>query len=635
MKRVAVLFTLLALFVIVGKPGLAQTDIFIATGGAPVPPLLACPQGTGFPTDGCAGANSNATFREASAFQVGGYFNTTAGTSTNYTLNNCGASGTAPCRPPWNVAGVDYPIGNYTSPSSMLDPATMSLSGCKYSLTTSGTGGGRLDCGDGLGVGTFAGLLQHINFGPIGGHGCTSLVLDSSAVTSVLIDDIYFFNDSGLCSVGGNTQVVLDVGNATFSGGITIQNFYMDGNSSTWSTPYGGCTPTTICNAGIAINQGASNLVIKYGVMRNFIVHMISPSNGGGCITIENSWVENWAKRAPDSHSEWFDGGQGGTVPCITIDHVVQLPSSTQAQFGPSPVFWSSNYPFAITSFAFTNNTVIDAFIGGGTKTATTSGCIGASFSGGACSGAGSIYFATSITGAIGTGENLPNFGTCSGAAAVLNTLIPGPYPSGVVGEWNLDGFSAGQFWDFGFQVPGSPAVCTNAPMSAGTANVGVLSGDANTPLGSSTITGNAIDPSSLIGATNSQNIYSIGQVYSNIAVASGTITTTGGVSTLTVGSAISPKIGSFVVASGIAGCGGANLGCPTIASETNSTTFVLTSPVAAIGPIAMTIEPLAWCTTPTVFSGNWDMSGLSSTAWMNQWSTIKDDSGIAATGCV
>ncbi len=59
--------------------------------------LPTCPQGTAFPTDGCAAAPApnTAAFRQANAFQPGDYFNTTAGTTANYMASDCGPSGTA------------------------------------------------------------------------------------------------------------------------------------------------------------------------------------------------------------------------------------------------------------------------------------------------------------------------------------------------------------------------------------------------------------------------------------------------------------------------------------------------------------------------------------------------------------
>lgn len=631
LRAILMRFFLAALLLAISwLPACAQSNIFIAVGNAPPAPILACPQGFSFPTDGCAAAPAplTAQFYQPSAFQPGGYINTIAATSANYMATDCGPSGTASCRLPFNVAGADYAIGNYTSPSAMLDPATMSVSGCSYG--TGSTGGNLLSCDMSV-----AHLLQHVNLGPVtgvGAHGCTALLLFNSSSTPFVVDDVYYFNDTGLCSwATGNTFAIEMSG--TNSGGVTIQNTYMDGNSIIWNTPYGACSGTTQCNPTIGINQGNSNLTLKYVAMRNFATHQLSPSNFGGSTTVQFSWIERWNERGPDGHSEWWDGGSTGSAPNLTIDHTVQLPSWQQTQFGPAPVFVASNYPFDVGSLSFTNNTVVPSFIGQASKTATTSGCIGATFSGGTCSGAGAIYFATSITGAIGQGQNLPFSGTCGSAAAILNTLIPGPYPSGVVGEWNLDGFSANNFWDHGFTVPGSPATCSSVPMSASVANVSVMEFGKGRTLGTSTITGNSIDPSSQNGATNSQNIYGIGQALANTAVASGSISTSGGVSTLTTSTSVGGQTtGYYVVAANITGCGGTNLGCPTITAG-SGTSFTLSANVGTVASEAMTLEPFTSCGSPTVFNNNFDASSLTSDSRMNQWSFTSETA--ASINCI
>lgn len=660
-----------------------------------------CPQGTGFPDDGCSGATASARFQQSTAFLPGDYLNTVAATPADYTQSVCGPLGTASCRPAWNVACFDYPCGNYTAPAAMLDPATMALPGCAYG--TSSTGGNILTCGGA----SFAGLLQHINFGPVtgaGAHGCTALVLNnSSGITSVLIDDIYFFNDTGLCIFGTSSQQSFQF-SGTFSGGIVLQNSVLDGNMSTWTTTYGGCAATTICNPAIAINQGASAVTVKYSVLKDWATHQISGGTGGA-FTIQFSLVQGWASRAPTSHSEWYDGSgnfHGAAMAGVIVDHTVILPEKDQSQFGPVPIFVASNYPLSVGQITLNDNVILNSFVGAGTKNATATGCIGATYSSG-CHGAGHIFFETAITGAIGRGQNL----NCTGASGTLYTHIVGPYPGGVIDEFNVDGQAGdlysdvvnpttGSTWRAGSSVPGSitgsvltvtsapgatlavggevfgagiplgttissfgtgaggtgtynlsasvagtvtptgygPVVCTSSALNAQTANLSVLGSDANSPYGPVNVTGNYIDPSSQFGATNSQALYAVGQVFSNIAVASGTITTSAGVSTLTTGATVFPKADAFVVAASIPGCGGNNLGCPIIVSG-SGTTFIISPTLSpgTIGPIAMSLQPLSWCTVPSVFTGNIDMSGLTNDATMNRWSSTTYTIG-PAIGC-
>jgi hypothetical protein len=91
--------------------------------------------------DPCASAPAPTTayWRQPNFFAPGGYANTNAATTANY-------SGT---RPSYNVPGVDYAIGPYTPIANMLDPAVNPPTGCAYSTSTTinggATGGGELD----------------------------------------------------------------------------------------------------------------------------------------------------------------------------------------------------------------------------------------------------------------------------------------------------------------------------------------------------------------------------------------------------------------------------------------------------------------------------------------------------------
>lgn len=581
-----------------------------------VPGHSACPQGLGTPNDGCANAPAplTAAFRHLTAFQSGSYFNTVAGTTANYSTT----------RPPWNVAGVDYNIGYYTPLASLLDPATSAPAGCVFSTTASGTGGNLLTCSGA----SFAGVIQHMNFGPVGGHGCTALLIETGSPSStLLIDDFNFKNDTGLCSINSSFPDAILIFGASFPGGITISNYVMDGNSSTFDNPYGGCASGTQCNPSQAYDLGPNPITDLYGVIEHFAGR---PVQGGvGTIasyTKQFGWVEDWDTRGPNGHTEWFVGATGSAgIRNLIFDYNVELQAQNVIQFGPDPIFAADNYPMPIDNQKIDNNVIIDSFIGGGTKTATTSGCIGATYSGG-CSGSGSTYFATSITGTIGYGENL----NCGSPNVVLYKAIAGPYPSGVVGEWTVDGQGGGstQYAPPTGTFAVGPETCTTVSMVAAVANIAIWGTDANTPLGTSEFLNNYVDVTSQSGSVGSQNIWTMGQVFGNTPV-TGSIATSGGTSTLTTTSSITPKIGSFVVASNITGCGGTNLSCPQIVSG-SGTSWVLSANVGVVGSESMTVEPLAWCTTPAVFSGNIDMTGLISSGSLNAWSN-----GIgSAIGC-
>ena len=79
--------------------------------------IVKCPRGTSYPNDGCIGAQSSGSVYHADFF-------------TRYTGMNM------PYRPPWNVAGVDYPVG-YAG--ALADPTAGGLPAC---ASLSGTGSG-------------------------------------------------------------------------------------------------------------------------------------------------------------------------------------------------------------------------------------------------------------------------------------------------------------------------------------------------------------------------------------------------------------------------------------------------------------------------------------------------------------
>lgn len=612
-----------------GTPdGNAAFGVMVCMGTGSAPPS-ACPRGTGFPTDGCAAAPAplTAQFRQANAFQPGGYFNTVAATSADYTQSLCGPSGTAACRAPWNVAGVDYAIGNYTPLASLSDPATNPIAGCTYSTATSGTGGGEMTCGGS----SFLGVVQHVNFGPVtgaGAHGCTALVVNGTPNSNtLLVDDFYFFNDTGLCStlnIGGglNSFMAVSAGSG-YSGGVTVSNFYADGNSGVWSDNFGGCASPTHCNATVAEAIDFDDQeTFKYGVVRNFAGRpMNGPQGVLAAFEIQYSWIEGWNARPQNGHSEWYNGAGGSGSPGsrnLTIDHDVVLQGQHFTSFGPAPVWWGNAWPIPIDVFNFTNNTQVNSFIGGGSKDAQVWGCFGASLvsatpaTSPTCSGAGMNFYLTQVTGSIGQSEPIPISGTCAGGI-LFWLYTPITTPPGALGAWTIDTTTGSGI---------GPGNCTNVPTSAEIANNAVMGGHGPTPFGTSTVANNYIDPSSQGGSPpTGQDLYNMSGIIeaSFTGSISGTALTTTTSQTLTTG--------AFINGVGITGCATNTLGCPRVASG-SGTSWTLTASGGTVGPIAMTSVQLNWCTTPTDFHGNIDMAHLVSDAWMNQWSALANEVG-------
>lgn len=85
-------------------------------GASYTPPPSVCPKGNSY-ADGCAGANTNGQFVDSTFFTTSRVSWGTPYVST----------------PPWNVAGVDYPVGNYTADASLLDVKQNIPAGCSIS----------------------------------------------------------------------------------------------------------------------------------------------------------------------------------------------------------------------------------------------------------------------------------------------------------------------------------------------------------------------------------------------------------------------------------------------------------------------------------------------------------------------
>ena len=621
----------------------------------PIAPVIACSGSV--PGDGCAGAPAplTAQFYHPDGFQPGGYLNRTAGTSANYMNTNCGPSGTGSCRPPWYVAGIDYAIGPYTPITStcsvtvydgtcLMDPALVSIPGCTWTTQAappSGTGGHVFVCN----ASTFAGTLQHLNFGPVNGHSCTGISIVGTSSNAFLMDDSYFFNDAGNCATTTSSGFVINF-NAGYVGGATISNTIIDGNSSVWDTIYGSaaCVAATIkCNGHDGMFFGYTPTLVAYSVIRNFAGRPLNSGSGSTTTFVfQYSWLENWDNRSPNGHAEALNGTTSlSGIGKIQFDHFVMLQGKNISPFGPNPIYFANDYPMPFFSGPFlTNGVIVDSFVGGRPISMGVSGCLGGVPTGGTAvspicpTTPGNTFYVTwtSTGGPIGYGADL-NCPIPGGGNGALMTYkeIAGPYPPGVVDEYMTDGFSPGQY---GPNFVTGTIQCQNAGVGAAVANIAVFGSKGNTPYNNLQVQNNYLDVSSQNGGP----FWGVGQSYSNVAVASGTITTSGGTSTLTLnsGAVALPRSGYYVVGAGIDGCGTGVMGpttCPQITGSGTNSTWTLTAAVTPVTNIPLTLEPLSWCATPAVFSGNIDMAAIIPDATLNQWSFTSNNGGFAL-GC-
>ena len=139
-------------------------------------PVCATPATAG--DDGCAGSHPTATTR------YGDFFTGYAAQSRQHAYRT---------RPPWNVAGVDYPVGYYTPLARLIDVRKSQPKGCALK---DWQGTQALLC-DGAGSLRISGY----RFDRDGG---TWLMINGAKLTSIEINDSYFLN--GPQRIGGTVR---------------------------------------------------------------------------------------------------------------------------------------------------------------------------------------------------------------------------------------------------------------------------------------------------------------------------------------------------------------------------------------------------------------------------------------------
>jgi hypothetical protein len=225
---------------------LALAGALVCFGGVTT---LACPRGDAYP-DGCADASTAATVERPN------FFNGYAGQSGQ----------TLAYRPPWNVAGVDYPVGNITPITSMQDPAVVykatSSDGCTYYPAGANKSGLNYTYGPELYCDGNTSLnITQINFGPVGEHGSTILAVAHTYAGAINIHDNYFQCDPGLNSA----QATISIGTIYFMNpNHATTKIYDNQFNGEWQ---GACFGANVNNRGgvVAVNYlGYGNVSIMY-----------------------------------------------------------------------------------------------------------------------------------------------------------------------------------------------------------------------------------------------------------------------------------------------------------------------------------------------------------------------------------
>ena len=178
MGKVAAIFLALALMTF-------GASARVHHGGIAAPPST-CPYGFSY-SDGCAGANQSALFQNPTFFS---------------TVQQSG-QGSYAARPPWNVAGVDYPVGQYTPDNLLTDVSTNVPAGC--SLVSASRW---IRCGSGV-------TLAHYRFNGWGIYADVSPVVLDDVHFTMTADNCRNYNGIGYISTHGGTGDIT-ITNSTF-----------------------------------------------------------------------------------------------------------------------------------------------------------------------------------------------------------------------------------------------------------------------------------------------------------------------------------------------------------------------------------------------------------------------------------
>lgn len=298
-----------------------------------------CPNGFAFP-DGCQGSPIGGNVQHPTFF-------------TGY-ANQAGQSYVT--RPPWNVAGVDYPVGIPASKiGSLKDPTTASLpAGCSYSsvastVTCSGAQGGL--------------TIDGWDFGNAGGAGlCVRLIISGNVNGSILIQNSSFVNSAGngaQCNVNGAALVVMST-NAV-AADVIVRYSYFDANAQ--NVTYAPLNPSL--SISMSNNQ---NVTITYNAFLNSTARSIQVSSSG-IVTESFNYAEGFTYVVSQPlHGEFSEDStfSGGTATLKTISYNTLLqPISAVGLSATSLVYASSGAVNSTwTTFNVNNNIMVSNRIG-------------------------------------------------------------------------------------------------------------------------------------------------------------------------------------------------------------------------------------------------------------------------------
>jgi hypothetical protein len=290
----------------------------------------ACPQGTTYPDDGCSGAQGNSTVTLPNLFT----------SPVNYGQ-----------RPPWNVAGVDYPVGPDSGP--FVTPTASNLPSC----ASMGSGGSN----NYVIINSAPCEIRHYNFNGI----CLGW---SSSITSgtITIDNNNFILNSG-CNPASTVFVGYpENGDGTGTQQVIFEYNKIDLTFSRTDTSCGGpCVSESVAfNGGTKNGSGsAAGVIFEYNYLYNGQGNVIQ-IDGPNSFTAENHYNLIRDFGSPGSHSDGqYTNGSSGSARVITINSTYNTTSyhNPANANGTGPYTYGSqiNSGYGLVGGVIDNNTII------------------------------------------------------------------------------------------------------------------------------------------------------------------------------------------------------------------------------------------------------------------------------------
>lgn len=271
----------------------------LSGGGALAASPPTCPNGTRW-DDGCLGADINAVFQTPNFF-------------TCDAAEHCAlAPGQAPyvTVPPWNVAGVDYPVG-YNKTLRLKDPTRAALpAGCKYNGSTTAPA---VVCAN---VASLA--LSGYDFGnttwagQTTGGGCVDLRVENIPGSISIKNNRWFNGPDNVygqygCGIENSYIVYVESNNASTD--VTIDNNYCDINGHSGPAP----KPNGVVACFVVdLPNNSADVYGKYNVCLHAYGRCFEVTIGTGVKALLYNYAEEFDYQDSALHGEFDLGGANG-----------------------------------------------------------------------------------------------------------------------------------------------------------------------------------------------------------------------------------------------------------------------------------------------------------------------------------